>query len=347
MIAICIAIFSKHRLPKWLCFLILILIFASCSSSNDIAPSPKISPDFADYEVAEIHFQKACCDGSASIALDKNHFLVANDENSTLHIYARNGNENPIFSLDIRKFLGLKKKNDEADLEGMTRIGSRIFVIASHSRSKKGVKKKGRRQLFALQFDLDKRISIRPFGKPFTKLLDTISAARLIEGANWKTNGNIEGLASTPNGGLLIGFRTPSHKGKTILIELTNPGEVITGGKPILGKARLILLGGMGVRGMERFGDTYVIASESERGKYPQLFFWDGKDDRPRRLFARLPKDLNPESVLLFPDTGLEEIHILSDDGNAHINSRLCNDIKDENKRSFRRIILTTRSSEL
>jgi hypothetical protein len=291
------------------------------------------------------------------VALDKDHFLVANDENSVLRVYSRRGQASPLAQFNFRKFLDLKKSNDESDLEGMTRIGTTIYVIASHSRSKDGDKRKGRRQLLALSYQLQGgKVDLKPIGEPYTKLLKHLEESQLIDGLDFEESArlssdekgglNIEGLSSTPDGGLLIGFRAPIHQGTTILIKLDNPNEVVFGDQPKFSQATQLLLGSMGVRGIERFEDTYLLTTESERGKtYPQLFQWNGSEQRPRRVFVSLPKKLNPESILIFPDTGLEEIHLLSDDGNEKIATNLCNEIKDETKKRFKRIVLKPRNS--
>ena len=299
--------------------------------------------------------QQECCDGSAGVALGKDHFLVANDENSILRVYSRHNQTAPLLQTDLRKFLDLKKSNDESDLEGMTSIDSTVYIIASHSRSKDGDKRKGRRQLFALRFHVqDGNIDLKPIGKPYTKLLKDLEDKPLIEGLDFEEAArrsgveedglNIEGLSSTSDGGLLIGFRTPINQGATILVKLANPAEVINGSKPQFSQAIQLRLGGMGIRSIERYKDTYLLATESNQGKnYPQLFQWDGSEKRPRRVFVSLPNDLNPESILVFPDTGLEEIHLLSDDGNERIGFDLCNEIKDKAKQRFRRIVLKPR----
>ncbi len=303
------------------------------------------------YRVVELAQHIGCCDGSAGVALDDRYFLVANDENSVLRIYARSEGSKPLSETNVRKFLDLKKKDDESDLEGMTRIGSTVYVIASHARSKDGDKRKGRRQLFALTYSKQGDTPfLRTFGEPYTKLLQDLEETSLFEGLDFDAAGkrsgddedglNIEGLASTPEGGLLIGFRHPIHLGATILVTIENPQEIMLGDKPIFSAASQLLLGGMGIRGLERYKTHYFLTTESNQGKrYPQLFAWDGISSRPKRIFATLPRDINPESILIFPDTGLEELHILSDDGNEKVDAAPCNEA-DKEKRRFRRIVL-------
>ncbi len=319
-------------------------------------PAPDFtSPQLTYPEITQV-YHTGCCDGSAGVALDDEFFLVGNDENSVLRVYARNGSRGPVMEVNFRKYLDLKKKDDESDIEGMTLIGTEVYVIASHARSKDGEKRKGRRQLFGLTYSsVDGQIQLRPFGKPFTKLHKALEEAQPIPNLDFEESAkspgdlpgglNIEGLSSTPSGTLLIGFRSPIVDGRTILIELKNPREILLGSEPRFGDAHQLLLGGTGIRAFERFETTYLFTTEARNGKgRPYLFSWDGQSQSPRRVFASLPKNSNPESLLLFPTTGLSEIHLLSDDGNETIRDRTCNDLKPSEERRFRRIILSTHS---
>ena len=320
------------------------------------SPQSQSASERLNYIVSDVISHYGCCDGSAGVALDKDHFLVANDEDSILRVYKRQNVSRPLYETNLRKFLDLKKKNDESDLEGMTMIDSTVFAIASHSRSKDGDKRKGRRQLFALNFEISPSgVTLHPQGQPYTKLLkhledssinrdlDFESAARL--SGDDQGGINIEGLTSTPSGSLFIGFRTPIQNSSTLLVEIKNPKEVVKGKDPIFGLAKRLSLGGMGIRAIERVNETYLLATETNSAKrYPQLFQWNGSDLRPRRAFVSLPKNLNPESILIFPNTGLDEIHLLSDDGNEKLGKMPCSDIKDESKQRFRRLVLKLRN---
>ncbi|MCS1409504.1 MAG: hypothetical protein M2R45_02686 [Verrucomicrobia subdivision 3 bacterium] len=311
------------------------------------------------YLVARVLSQPGCCDGSAGVALDADHFLVGNDEDSILRIYPRGESSTPVQTINLRKFLDLKKKDDESDLEGLARIGSTVYGIASHSRSKDGDKRKGRRRFFALEYsNQNNRHQLIPYGSPYTELLEAFGESPILRAINLekaatragdeKDGLNIEGLASTPEGALLIGFRTPILRSKTLLIPLLNPRDVVTGEPPRFGSPKLITLDGMGIRGIEQHNGSYILTTETERGKsFPQLYQWDGTTERPTRLFTALPKSLNPESVIIFPDTGLNELHLLSDDGNEKIGKKACNDIKKDHDKRFRRLVLQADTSSL
>lgn len=307
------------------------------------------------YEMSKMAVVRGCCDGSAAVALDNQHYLVANDETSVLRVYHRNRDHAPLLTFDVRKFLDLKKKDAESDIEGMTRIGSIVYVIASHARDKDGDKRKERRQLFGLEYTLvNGSPHITPLGEPYTKLIKDLDESSQLKALDLQAAAgrsgddqdgfNIEGLSSTTDRALLIGLRSPFFKGKTILLRLDNPREILFGARANLRPATHLIMGGMGIRAMERFETTYLLASEVKMGKtsYPQLFRWDGNSIRPERISIQLPQNLNPESILIFPDTGLTELHLLSDDGNERISpTDDCNDLKKDDERYFRRAVLT------
>ena len=73
---------------------------------------------------------------------------------------------------------------------------------------------------------------------------------------------NIEGLAATPEGQLLIGFRNPLPDERALVVPLENPGEVVDGKRAKLGEAYELNLGRRGVRSIELGGRTI-----SDRGR--------------------------------------------------------------------------------
>ena len=87
------------------------------------------------------------CDASAATALDANHFVVGEDEHNTLNIY-RQAKAEPVASLDLSALLATKK-DKEADIEGATAIGRRIYWITSHARNAKGKAQTNRQRFFA------------------------------------------------------------------------------------------------------------------------------------------------------------------------------------------------------
>jgi hypothetical protein len=303
---------------------------------------------------------RGVCDASAAVALDSNHFVVAEDEIDNLIIYRR-GEPEPLAKVDIVDYLGNRKptgKVKEADIEGAARIGLRIYWIASHGRDKNAHVEETRWRFFATDIVETGSIpGVKPVAAPpYKKLLQDMIAeqklaplglAAAAEKAPEDPGGlNIEGLASTPEGQLFIGFRNPRPGNKAIILPLTNPDMVTGGAKPTFGEANLIDLGGRGVRSIERIGDRYVIIAgpfDDGKGGSPgsdfAIFTWSGKTaETPRRVETNALSTMRPEAV--FEIIGTNQVHILSDDGDEKIDGEKCKDTSAE-KRSFRGITLS------
>src|SRR5215210_4398364 len=147
---------------------LLSLLLAMLSAACGGEPNPKTN-------MIEFRGQ---CDASAVVALDDDRFLVADDEDNVLRVYRLSAPGSPVQKWDAGKFLGGKS---EADLEGACRIGSRLFLITSHGRNRKGEGDPARQRFFALDFAVgEKEVEFRPVEKPYTRLLaDLIAEPRL------------------------------------------------------------------------------------------------------------------------------------------------------------------------
>jgi hypothetical protein len=289
-----------------------------------------------------------CCDASAAVALSDDLFVVANDEDSILRVYSRARMGRPVSVIDLTGFLNSGGKASEVDIEAAARIGDRIYWISSHGRNAKGKEQESRHRFFATSVELSNgAVSLKPAGAFYTQLLDDLGRdarfahfslpqasrqAPKIQGAL-----NIEGMAATPEGHLLIGFRNPIPDRKALVVRLLNPDEVISGKPGKFGEPILLDLGGFGIRSMEARGSGYVIvagASDSRPGS--RLFEWTGTGDRTRS-FERAPGELfNPEALIFFRDQSGERLMLLSDDGTLRIRGLECKRLKDEGQRRFR-----------
>jgi hypothetical protein len=288
------------------------------------------------------------CDASAAAAIDASHFVVADDEDNILRVYARKGGKS-LAEYDLSEFLGNKgkKKPKEADLEGGAQIGSHTFWITSHGRNSKGKEKPERQRIFATEVQFENgKIIVRHSGKPYNHLLDDLiaepklAAYGLKEAAERapKTEGalNIEGLAATPENHLLIGFRNPIPGGKALLVPLLNPKEVINGVHAKFGNPIELDLGGLGIRSLGYHEGRYVIiAGAFAEGGGSKLYEWDGKLP-PRQDENVKFTSLNPEGISFHRGDGTGEYFVLSDDGSVMIEDCECKKLKDPAKKRFR-----------
>ncbi len=286
------------------------------------------------------------CDASAASALAGDLFVVANDEDNLLRVYRVSRPGPPVQSFDLRPALALKGKA-EMDLEGAARLGEKVFFISSHGRNASGKFAPNRHRFFAVEFtEASGKTTVRPSGKPYTNLVaDLIADPRyarfhLAEGAGLapKADGglNIEALTDTPDGKLLIGFRSPVPEGRALVAPLLNPEEVIAGRAPRFGDPLLLDLGGLGLRGISSTEKGYyLLAGPVDGPAASRLFFSAGGPESPQPVNEVRFPIINPEAICLLGVGQAPEFLILSDDGARTINGQECKTLP-ESQRQFR-----------
>ncbi len=321
--------------------------------------------------VGQVFTFREACDGSAAVALDREHFAVADDDSNVLRIY-RVGHASPLpSSIDLNVFLKAREKKNkpgvfkEADIEGAARIGDRIYWIGSHGRDSNGEDEPERARFFSTRIVANKDgPRLDPVGTdPYVKLRDDMLADPDLKLAKLKlaeayapgkkkgpapesdTGFNIEALAATPDGQLLVGFRNPRPENLALIVPIKNPGEVVDkGSKPVFGRPIRLDLGGRGIRSMEWIGDRYVIVAgpHGPAGKSntkPPFFVrtWSGKesDTKLTPVHIELPPDFTPEAIFVSPDGST--LTLLSDDGDL----KGCKDA-DRTQKTFRALTIPT-----
>lgn len=306
--------------------------------------------------VHEMKLYKGMCDASAAVALDENTFIVSSDEDNDLRIYDKH-NPAEIQRTKLSEIFKRKISDGEdleIDLEGATWLGDKIFWIGSHSARKSERVRPSRHRLFAIKVSRNwaGRFEIASVGKIYTDLItDLDKDARFKDlrlqstrKVNPKDIGgiNIEALAATPEGHLLIGFRNPLSggkvsseriltNGKSLIVELVNPLEVIEGKAAEFAAPIVLGLNGLGIRGMEY--DTprrlyFIIAGpyfdrqeiNLPRGKAleQRLYLWSGKRaERPEFRQEVNLTGFNAETAFLYPGAKTRSVELLSDDGKS------------------------------
>jgi hypothetical protein len=257
---------------------------------------------------------------SAAVALDRSRFVLADDEEQKLFLF--NFDHPDIEGVPIPLHADLGVGDQEPDLEGAAMIGDRIWWITSHNVSREDTA--ARRMLFFT--DIDRAHgdpSFRVGGHIHRRLLDEFAAKPGIAkalgfgGKRWRTI-DIEGLATTPRGGLMLGFRTPLSDDRAVVVKIKSAEALARGEAPELAEPIFIELGGRGIRSLEQIDAGYLlVAGPREGGRKSKLFFWTGRRrDAPVSLDATLPKGFNPEAV--FERPGTREICVISDDGRLY-----------------------------
>lgn len=288
------------------------------------------------------------CDASAVVLLGDGRFIVANDEDDQLHIYDFKA-ESPRSSVELDEFL--KHPESEADLEGVARIGDTLIWIGSHGRNKKGKLRPARNVLFTTG------ASGEPQGTPYRKLAEDLSNHPELaelglqdviqldkkeqpELASKKSGLNIEGLAATPKGELLIGLRNPlSTDKRAILVPMINPMEVLNEGeKPEFAEPILLGLDGLGIRAIEYVSGThaayYVLAGPKSDGEV-FLYRWSGKTGEEAEAPMKLQSfgERAAEGLALGPNG--KRLFIVFDDGRKKINGKKCKKLDDQVDKKF------------
>ena len=143
-----------------------------------------------------------------------------------------------------------------------------------------------------------------------------------------------------PDGGLLIGFRNPIPKAGALLVPLLNPDAVIAGAHAQFGKPIQLDLGGLGIRDMAFWqGEFIIIAGRYDAGGTSKIFRWAGGNSVPKPMKQVSLKGLNPEAILIYPDRGLREFQLLSDDSTEQ--KKISNDASATRSGRFRSVWIT------
>lgn len=289
-------------------------------------------------------------DASAVEEIDGGWLAVAGDEDNVIHLYRHGWSASPVHRLDLADFLRVTRKAKEADLEGAARIGDRLYWITSHGRDSKGRPSPGRQRFFATTATASNGFAaFHPVGRPYTGLVADLLRDPRLQRFSLKTAAalaprmpgalNIEGLAATPEGHLLIGFRNPIPWGKALLVPLLNPAEVVEGVPARLGDPILLDLGWLGIRSItSKDGRYWIIAGPYSGDGVSRLYVWDGRSARPELVPNTQLVGLNPEAIAFHNLEGGERLFVASDDGNLKLGNTPLKKLKQPSLQRFRAI---------
>jgi len=293
-----------------------------------------------------IDFYSGICDASSAVAFGDGHFLALDNRSQRLRLY-RCGKLNPVAVSDpLGPSLGLHG-TDQADLEAAARIGNLIFITGSHS-DHKGKIAPNRHLLFAAHVSREEdRLAVTIVGQPYRMLRADIEAHPIVRSAG--KDFNIEGLAASPDGTLLVGLRAPTLKqdrtdgpGKAemaLVVPVLNPQDLLEGRRAALGAVAALDLDGGGVRSLD-YDSAHkrylVLAGRTDDDSY-RIFDWSGPGTASIKPVSApdwlsVAKDLTPEALFLDGDG----LYALSDDGDVELDGNACKNIDDPARRRFR-----------
>jgi len=114
-------------------------------------------------------------DASAAVAVGKEAFVVADDENNVLRIYTTNLSSQPVSTYDLAPFLDVDPNRPEVDIEGATVVGDLIYWISSHGRNKDGKMRQNRYRFFATSVKVENNsVILTAVGTPCRTLVHEI-----------------------------------------------------------------------------------------------------------------------------------------------------------------------------
>jgi hypothetical protein len=268
---------------------------------------------------------------SAIQQLPDGRFLVAEDEKESpfslvsLHADGSTGS------------LPLRMADEEAggpgklaDLEALTSdTAGNLYAITSHSRNGKGEEKKSREKLLRFRIEGDCMVAsavVKDLKAALAAAHPVLAQVAAIPDVKNDGGLNIEALEMSPDGRLLIGFRSPLLDGRAIVASLDDPEAAFAGAQVRIAPALVSLdLGGHGLRALSWIPalNGYLLVSGPVAKEQVQfrLWFWRGQIDdavRPARV-AGLPGFEHAEGISSASVAGEPKIMVVSDDGSREV----------------------------
>jgi predicted extracellular nuclease len=326
-------------------------------------------------------FHTGTSDASTAVAVDSEYMLVADDEDQKLRLYDRYDSGLPVASFDFTSALGLTDLSGgvprEVDIEASTRVGNRIYWLASHSNSSGGNNRPNRSRLFATDISGTGAATTLTFVGSYSTLKSELLAWGDANGYDFTASAavgnipedpqldgfNIEGLTMAPNGTTAyVAFRAPnvptSNRTKALIAPITNFADLVTGAatSATIGAPIELDLGGRGIRSIDRNSNNqYVIIAgpaDGATGTAPKdfrLYTWTGNAGDAPVLRATDLTALNTagsfESIVEVPDslTDTTQIQLLVDNGDTqwYGTSTISKDLPQDNFQKFRSELVT------
>jgi hypothetical protein len=298
------------------------------------------------------HFDR--CDSSGSLAIDHQHFVVADDEQNVISIYQSNTSGSAVQVFDINHYF-TPNDGKEVDIEGSALLNGWIFWITSHGTNRQGAARPKRHQFFATNLSLDPW-QLEQVGHSYTQLIADLMADERLQKYDWQSAAqiapkepgglNIEALATTPEQEMLIGFRNPIVDGQAIVLKLKNPQDLVLDptARAKFGKPIELDLGGFGLRSLEywpQLQQYLIVAGAFDGGDDFALYLWSGdRHSSPQLLDVTLPPDFRPEGIVLYP--GENRLQLISDDGSiVRDGQTACKNLQNSEHKYFRSLWLT------
>jgi hypothetical protein len=213
-----------------------------------------------------------------------------------------------------------------ADLEALTvDAAGNLYAITSHSRNSRGEEKKSREKLLRFGIEGDRMVEpavVKNLKASLAAAHPVLAQAAAILDVKNDGGLNIEALEMSPDGRLLIGFRSPLSGGRAIVTSLDNPDAAFAGAEARIAPDPVTLdLGGHGLRALSWVPalNGYLLVSGPVAKEQVQfrLWFWSGRAGEPPQpaSVAGLHGFEHAEGITPASIGGVSKLMVVSDDG--------------------------------
>ena len=287
------------------------------------------------------------CDGSVLVDAGEGYILSASDEDNVIRLYNLADPGRPVSEIDLNSFLKPEQKKNgrpkEADLEAVVRVGNRLYWSGSHGRDKSGNRELSRHRLFATEIKgAGASTTLVPIGSPYSGLLAVIQRSGTIaasvlqkaESAPHDRGGiDIEALAATSAGALLVGFKSPLVHNRALIVRVTNVADVVDRrAQPQLDADILLDLNGMGILDIASTGkrdEFFIVAGAAGSQEVPAIYRWR-LGERPTKTDYILPRHGGTPDAILRED-GIGSLLVAMDEGEA--GRPVCKELPEKDRR--------------
>jgi len=215
----------------------------------------------------------------------------------------------------IKKFF----RKEVEDLEAITSIEDTVYAITSHTLNKSSHRKVAREQFIMFKYD---EAGVKEFYHYSNLKQDLFNAFPNIFKTTFFSSDsiNIEGLTITPKGSLYIGFRSPMHNFKAMIIEILNPKEIfLNDEKPKFSKPIFLNLNGLAIRDItyDKMKKGYWVLAGASTSRDVSFELWFVQEDTFRAMHIKNQPDIGfAEGITLIQrDNSLTDLFIVQDNG--------------------------------
>lgn len=259
--------------------------------------------------------------GAASLS-DGRVIVVEDDGDRPVRLFSLTLNKSQL-SLSPESLKGEITKVQ--DFEGVSEgKDNEIFLITSHSTSKKGERKKTREKLIKLTLKGERISKIQVVGNLLPFIQKKLKDSLKLEKKDLEKI-NIEGLGfNATQETLLIGLRSPVFNGMALILPLLNPYDLFSKKQdPIFNDIITLDLEGAGIRAItyDTKRNRFLIAGEAKnkKGKLrSRIWAWDGlQNTKATRIEVPKIKEVkNIEGMTIVHREGTSYLLFVCDNGN-------------------------------